>query len=128
MKSHRHLFGQKAEGLAAKLLQKKGYRIIGRNVRLPGGELDMVAQLDEVVVFVEVKARRTELHGGALHAVSGEKEHRLIKLAAQYRSQHDLGQQSCRFDVILCQETPDGTLAIDHIENAFEVAGQDLRW
>ena len=128
MKSTRQLFGQKAEGLATTLLQKKGYRIIGRNVRLPGGELDIVAQLGEVVVFVEVKARRTEIHGGALHAVTGEKEHRLVKLAAQYRSQHDFGQQSCRFDVILCQEQSNGTLDIDHIENAFEVAGQDLRW
>ena len=128
MKSTRQLFGHKAEGLAAKLLQKKGYRIIGRNIRLPGGELDIVAQFGEVVVFVEVKARRTESHGGALHAVTGEKEQRLVKLAAQYRSQHDFSQQSCRFDVILCQETPNGTLDIDHIENAIEVEGQDLRW
>ena len=128
MKSTRQLFGQKAEGLAAKFLQKKGYRIIGRNVRLPGGELDIVAQLGNVVVFVEVKARRTEIHGGALHAVTGEKEQRLVKLAALYRSQHDLGQPSCRFDVILCQETSNGRLELDHIENAFEVAGEDLRW
>ena len=128
MKSSRQLFGQKAEGLAAKFLQKKGYRIIGRNIRLPGGELDMVAQFGEVVVFVEVKARRTEVHGGVLHAMTGDKEKRLVKLAAQYRSQRELGQRSCRFDVILFQETPNGTLELDHIENAFEVAGQDLRW
>ena len=128
MKSSRQLFGRQAEGLAAKFLQQKGYRIIGRNIRLPGGELDIVAQLGEMVVFVEVKARRTNSHGGALHAVTGDKEHRLVKLAAQYRAHHDLGQQSCRFDVMLCQATPTGTLEIDHVENAFEVAGRDLRW
>ena len=91
----------------------------------------MIAQHGDILVFVEVKGRRTERYGGAPFAIHGRKEQRMIKLAAQYLAYHNhemYGHQLCRFDVILCQKNSHGPLDIQHIENAFEVSGQDLRW
>ena len=128
MKGNPRLFGQSAELAADAYLQKKGYRILGRNVRLNSGELDLVAQLGETVVFIEVKARRTETYGGVSYAIDRRKEQRVIKLAAQYLAKHKLNGQPCRFDVILCKEGQMTSIEIEHIENAFEVPGEDLRW
>ena len=131
MKSDDQQFGKSAEGLAEQLLRKKGYRILERNIRLPGGELDMIVRYGDMLVFVEVKARRTEKYGGAPYAIHRRKEERMIKLAAQYLAQHTpetAHPRPCRFDVILCQQNSNGPIEIQHIENAFEVSGQDLRW
>ncbi len=128
MKSARQLFGQAAEDIAEAHLRQKGYRIIGRNVRLPGGELDIVAKSGDVVVFVEVKARRTDTYGGAPYSINGQKQQRVIKLAAQYMAHHHPVPPSYRFDVVLCQGKPDSSVEVNHIENAFEVSSGDLRW
>ncbi|MBM4123414.1 MAG: YraN family protein [Nitrospira sp.] len=124
----RRAFGLAAESEAERYLRRKGYRILGRNVRSPSGELDLVAQAGEVLVFVEVKARRTEACGGALYAVDGRKQARLVRQAAQYLAQHRVKHRACRFDVVLCTGGTDKPEAIQHIENAFEVPGEDLRW
>ena len=124
-------FGESAEVLAEHWLRKKGYRILERNIRLPGGELDMIVRHGNMLVFVEVKARRTDKYGGAPYAIPRSKEQRMIKLAAQYMAQHTPKTSHpgpCRFDVILCQQNLDGPVDIQHIENAFEVSGEDLRW
>ena len=131
MKSHNQRFGESAEVLAEQLLRNKGYRILARNIRLPGGELDLIVLQGEMLVFVEVKARRTERFGGTRYAIHRRKEERMIKLAAQYLSKHPsetTQPRPCRFDVILCREQSHGPMEIQHIENAFEVSGQDLRW
>lgn len=123
----RHLFGRRAESDAEALLRRKGYTILGRNVRSPVGELDLVAKDGDVLVFVEVKARRTDAMGGAIHAVDGRKRAKLIKLAAQYLAQHRLGAVVCRFDVILCQGGDNGPDRLAHLQNAFEVPAGELR-
>ncbi|GJL67278.1 MAG: hypothetical protein NPIRA05_22490 [Nitrospirales bacterium] len=123
-----HLFGETAESLAAQHLKKKGYRILGRNVRLYGGELDVIARDGKTLVFVEVKARRSDSHGGILSTIAESKKQRLIKLAACYLSQHQLSHQDCRFDVVLCRQHPDDSFEIIHIEQAFDVPGEDSRW
>ncbi len=128
MNPESHVFGQTAESLAARHLREKGYRIIGRNVRLPGGELDLIARDGNTLVFVEVKARRSDSHGGALAALTSSKQKRIMKLAAQYLAKHQISQQSCRFDVVLCHHQPDHSPELTHIENAFEISGEDLRW
>ena len=61
----RKLFGQEGESAAEQYLRNKGYRILARNVRSSVGELDLVAEDGQVLVFVEVKARRTDAFGGA---------------------------------------------------------------
>ncbi len=120
--------GPAAEAEAARLLQGKGYRILARNLRLPGGELDLVAEAAGVLVFVEVKARRSAAFGGARYAVGGRKRTRLIRLAAQYLAQRRLKHQPCRFDVVLCHGAAARPDCLEHIENAFQVPEDDLRW
>ena len=127
MTSGSHEFGKAAENAAEEHLCRKGYQILERNVRYPNGELDIVARDRETVVFVEVKARRSEEFGGASHAVTGQKKQKLIKLAAQYIGVHHLQDCPCRFDVVLIQGESPLSRTLDHIENAFEVTGTDSR-
>jgi putative endonuclease len=122
------LFGQEAESAAEQYLRRRGYRIRDRNVRSIYGELDLVAEQAGVVVFVEVKARRTDVFGGAPYAVDSRKQARIIRLAAHYLAQHRLRNQPCRFDVLLCAGESVDPSSIQHVENAFEVPGEQLQW
>jgi putative endonuclease len=88
--------------------------------------LDLVARDGEVLVFVEVKARRSEAFGGARCAVDARKQARLIRLAARYLAVHRLQDPLCRFDVVLCSGGIDKPSALEHIEGAFDVPADDL--
>ncbi len=124
----RRRLGQEGESAAEEYLRHKGYRIVARNLRSPVGELDLVAEDGQVLVFVEVKARRTDAFGGAIHAVHRRKQEKLIRLAVQYLARHHIKDRLCRFDVVLLQGTDTVGSQIEHIQNAFEVSGDDLRW
>lgn len=106
--------------MAEQFLVAKGYRIIERNLRTAVGELDLVAEDGEVLVFVEVKGRTSEAFGGALEAVDARKQAKLVKVASQYLAQHHLSQKSCRFDVVLVQSRPGHQDQIEHLQNAFD--------
>ena len=124
----RKLLGQEGESAAEEYLRHKGYRIVARNLRSSVGELDLVVEDGQVLVFVEVKARRSDAFGGAIHAVHQRKQEKLIQLAAQYLARHHIKDRLCRFDVVLLQGTEAVIPQIEHIQNAFEVSGEDLRW
>ena len=124
----RRVVGQEGEAAAETHLRRKGYRIIARNLRSSMGELDLIAEDGGVLVFVEVKARRTDEFGGAVHAVDQRKQKKLIRLASQYLARRHLINRSCRFDVVLLQETGAKIGQVEHIQNAFEVPADDLRW
>lgn len=124
----RKLFGQAGESAAEEYLRHKGYRIVARNLRSPVGELDLVAEDGQVLVFIEVKARRTDVYGGAIYAVHQRKQEKVIRLAAQYLARHHIKDRLCRFDVVLLQGSNAVAPQIEHIQNAFEVSGNDLRW
>ena len=124
----RRLFGQEGELAAERYLRHKGYRIVARNLRSRVGELDLIAEDGQVLVFVEVKARRTDEFGGAIYAVPQRKQEKVIQLAAQYLARHHIKDRLCRFDVILLQGGEAAVSQIEHIQNAFEVSGDDLRW
>jgi putative endonuclease len=124
----RKLFGQAGESAAEEYLRHKGYRIVARNLRFQVGELDLVAEDGQVLVFIEVKARRTDAYGGAVYAVHQRKQEKVIQLAAQYLARHHIKDRLCRFDVVLLQGSNAGAPQIEHIQNAFEVSGNDLRW
>lgn len=124
----RPTFGQAAETEAEQYLRQKGYRILARNLRSANGELDLVAEAAGVLVFIEVKGRRTAAYGGASYAVSERKQARLVRLAAQYLARHRVRDRLCRFDVVLCHGGGERADRIEHLENAFEVPGDDLRW
>jgi putative endonuclease len=118
-------FGRSAEQLAAQWLQKKGYRILERNFRVGGGELDLIAKDQDTLVFIEVKGRRTKQFGGAPYAIDDRKKRQIIKLASLYLSQHGLINQLCRFDVILIIGTDQNSPTVTHLEQAFEVSSSD---
>ena len=101
----RRIFGQEGESAAEQYLRHKGYRIVARNLRSPMGELDLVAEDGQVLVFVEVKARRTDAFGGAIHAVHQRKQEKLIRLAAQYLAlqQDDIESTLPIFNVVAGQ-------------------------
>jgi putative endonuclease len=122
----RRFFGQEGEAEAERYLRRKGYRIVARNVRSSLGELDLVAEDGHVLVFIEVKARRTGRFGGAIHAVHRQKQHKLVRLAAQFLAQRHWMDRSCRFDVVLLEATETAALRVEHIQNAFEVSAGEL--
>ncbi|THJ21642.1 MAG: YraN family protein [Nitrospira sp. CG24E] len=122
------MFGQEGESAAEQYLRRKGYRILARNLRSSVGELDLVAEEGQVLVFVEVKARRTDAFGGAIYAVHQRKQEKVIQLAAQYLARHHIKDRLCRFDVVLLQGDETAPTQVEHIQNAFEVSGDDLRW
>jgi putative endonuclease len=90
-------------------------------VRTLLGELDLVAEDQGVVVFVEVKGRATESFGGALLAVNHRKRVKLTKLAAQYLAKRHWSDRACRFDVVLVQGRDSDQGRIEHLQNAFDV-------
>ncbi len=108
--------GREGEALAAEYLRKKRYAVIGANYRCRFGELDLIAQKRELVIFVEVKLRHDDRFGTAAEAVTASKQEKLRKAAASWLASHDCTAPT-RFDVI---ELYTGTGRINHIENAFE--------
>jgi putative endonuclease len=101
------------EDAAVALLRKRGYEIVGRNVRMPGGEIDVVARDGDVVVFVEVKARESRRFGSALGAVDARKRRTLRRLASEWL-QLFAPRANARFDVVAA----DGA-RIAHYKDAF---------
>lgn len=95
----RSVIGRQGEDAAVDLLRKAGYAVVERNVRLPGGEIDVVCRDGDVVVFVEVKSRSNETYGSALGAVDARKRRKLRALAADYLQIVAPGARA-RFDVV----------------------------
>jgi putative endonuclease len=120
----RQRLGRTAEGLVAARLQRAGWRIVGRNVRLPSGELDIVALDGSTLVFVEVKAGRAGTTVGPerpAHAVGRRKQLKLRRLAREWIAERrgPSGVSGYRFDVVGVCFGPDGLADVDHIRNAF---------
>ena len=113
----RHELGREAEEAAAAFLRRRGYEILGRNVRTARGEIDLVARDGATLVFVEVKARRHTGAAGGLEAVDARKQLRLSRLAVAFLASSGLAEAPARFDVIAV----DGrSLACTHVVNAFD--------
>ena len=105
--------GRSGEDLAAAFLLRAGYRIVARNVRLPGGEIDLVCVEGGALVFVEVKRRDGRRFGSALSAVDGRKRRKLRLIASDY-AQIVAPTATIRFDIV----TIDGNRIAVH-RNAF---------
>ena len=107
--------GTLAEEQASTYLTKKGYKILARNFRATGGELDIVAQRRNILVFVEVKQRSSQAFGGPLAAVTKTKQKRIAYASIQFIKTHtNIKFSEIRFDVVCILPAE-----IEHIENAF---------
>ena len=114
------VLGQKGEDLAVSHLKKKGMALLGRNVRTPFGEIDLIFLDKPVVVFVEVKARSSAGFGGPLGAISKRKRRKISQSTLHYLKEKGWQDKSARFDVVgivFSGEKPD----IDHVVDAFEL-------
>ncbi|MDD2851358.1 MAG: YraN family protein [Desulfuromonadaceae bacterium] len=116
--------GLLGEEVAANFLIARGYRILERNFRCKGGEVDIVARdpADKSLVFVEVKARRGLAYGVPQLAVTSFKQRQISKAALTWLSKNKLHDSNARFDVIAILLHTDDLHAIEHIKNAFELA------
>lgn len=91
--------GRSAEERAAAFLEARGYHVLAYNVRLPGGEIDLVCRDRGTLVFVEVKFRQSTRFGSAVSAVDARKRATLRRLAADY-AQFVAPRARIRFDVV----------------------------
>ena len=99
----RQQFGRAAEEAAARHLARDGWTLLGRNVRIGRGELDLIARRGPVLAFVEVKARRTAEYGAPEDAVDARKRRKVARLAELWLSVRPWalrGVSDVRFDVI----------------------------
>lgn len=116
------LLGDRGEQEAARYLRRHGLRILHRGYRTDHGEIDLIALDGNVIVFVEVKARR---QGVPAEAVTAEKQRRLTLAALHFLKKHCLLEQRSRFDVVAIIWPEDGKAPqIEHIRDAFEAVGR----
>ncbi|ADE13660.1 protein of unknown function UPF0102 [Nitrosococcus halophilus Nc 4] len=100
-RSSRHDQGQQAEQLACHYLQTQGLRLAQRNYRCRLGEIDLVMEDGEHLVFVEVRCRRKGRFGSAIDSITPTKQARLIAAAQHYLQQAGgTHNKPCRFDVV----------------------------
>jgi putative endonuclease len=109
----------RGEEAAAELLRSGGYRIVARNHRCRLGEIDLVAEKGDVLVFVEVRTRATAAFGGPEETVNVRKQRRVIAAARDYLAQRRGPARAARFDVIAVVDGPLGP-TLTHFENAFD--------
>ena len=112
-----NIYGKKSEIIVGQFLKDKGYNIIELNHKNKVGEIDIIAQDKDYLVFVEVKARLSRAFGDPLEAVDYRKQQKIRQVAELYLIMKRKTNVNCRFDVvsILGDENPE----ITHIENAF---------
>ncbi len=103
--------GDLAEGLAARFLEQQCLKVLTRNFRCRGGEIDLICRNGRTLVFVEVRLRRNSAFGGAAESITNSKQRRIILAAQHYLAANVKTECACRFDCILL----DGRTE-DHIE------------
>lgn len=108
--------GRVGELLAAKYLESKGYEIIATNFRHGRNEIDIIAQLDSFLIFVEVKSRSNLNYGYPEEMVTGDQEER-IRNAAEIFVERNKWRGNIRFDIVAVYRNKETD--IHHIHDAF---------
>ncbi|MBB4806939.1 putative endonuclease [Chryseobacterium defluvii] len=112
-------FGKKAEDLAVEYLQKNGYKILARNFRFQKAEIDIIAEKDNIIVIVEVKARSTDAFILPQEAVTKTKIKSIVSAANHYLEEFNRNNE-VRFDILSVLPDQNKNLIIEHIPDAFE--------
>ena len=109
------------ESAAAEYLKANGYQILVQNYRFQRGEIDLIVQHGDRIVFVEVKTRRSLKFGLPQYAVTLKKQRQISKIALAYLQAKNLMDVPCRFDVIAIQLSPQfEVLQLEQIQSAFD--------
>ena len=121
MPTARSLRGARGERIARDHLERQGYDVLDTNYRCRWGEIDLVAQQDDTLVFVEVRTKRHLSYGTPQESLTKGKIARLIATAETYLQEHEPGSANWRIDLIAVLLAPNGAVAeVQHIPNAIE--------
>jgi putative endonuclease len=110
--------GRRGERAAEKHLRRNGYRIVARNFRAAGAEIDLVAMDGDTLVFVEVKTRRSRAAGAPEEAVDERKQTRMRRAAEVFAVRYRADDSEMRFDIIAV-DASGKRLEIELLRNAF---------
>ena len=121
MTRQRQRLGSWGERIARKYLEERGYRILETNYRRPEGEIDIVTQQGETLVFVEVRTRRGDVMGLPEESVTRSKQNKLREVAQSYLQWTGQESASWRIDFVAVELTPAGRLKrVELIQNAIQ--------
>ncbi|HSW76785.1 MAG TPA: YraN family protein [Candidatus Saccharimonadales bacterium] len=111
-------FGYQSELLVARHLSDQGFTILEQNYKKFFGEIDIIAQKKDLIIFVEVKARKNSQI--SMHElIRPSKQQKIIKVAQSYMGQHNIYEKMCRFDVALLHIVDNKESMLTYIPNAF---------
>jgi putative endonuclease len=110
--------GRRGERAAEKHLRRNGYRIVARNFRAAGAEIDLVAIDGDTLVFVEVKTRRSRVAGAPEEAVDERKQKRMRRAAEVFARRYRADEFEMRFDIVAI-DASGKRLEIELLRNAF---------
>lgn len=112
-------FGKLAEDLATDFLAKKNYKILARNFRFQKAEIDIVAEFENQIIVIEVKARSYDTLIEPQEAVTKKKIKSIVLCSDFYMTENNIDKE-VRFDIITVLPDKSGKLQITHIEDAFQ--------
>jgi putative endonuclease len=113
--------GSLGERIAGEFLRKNGYKILVTNYRCPEGEIDIIAEQPETLVFIEVRTKRSWRFGSPEESITQIKKERLKTLAERYGQEHEGLPSNWRIDVVAIEMGQgDRVKRIEIIENAVE--------
>jgi putative endonuclease len=116
--------GVQGERYAARWLHRRGYKIVAGGKRSRFGEIDLVAIKGRLLVFIEVKTRRSGELGHPAEAVGPDKQRRIVRAALAFMKENGLSENPCRFDVMaLIWPASARHPAVQHFESAFDASG-----
>jgi len=122
--AERQTLGRLGEDLACGELVRRGYVIVARRYRTRFGEIDIISEQEGTLVFVEVKARRTNRFGSAAEAIPVWKRRRIGAMALDYLAWTGRLNDRCRFDVVAIDGIGTDRMTIQVIEDAFQTPRQ----
>ena len=122
VKGHNLSLGTQGEEIAVAFLEGRKFKVLERNFRCKGGEVDIVARDGRTLVFIEVKTRRTLEFGPPQAAVTPFKQRQISKAALTWLVKNRLTEAPARFDVVAVLLRDGAAPFIEHIPNAFDLA------
>lgn len=123
MTDPRHQRGAAGEDVAVTALEVAGYRVIKRNYRCRYGELDVIAEHEDTICFIEVRTRQHDGMVDGRSSVDYRKRRKLTQVATYYAVHEVRGERAMRFDVVEVQALPGGGFSTEIIGNAFDAEG-----
>lgn len=127
MTNRRRAIGESGEQVAKAFLKRRGIRVLFENFACAAGEIDLIGQERETLVFFEVKARTSDAFGPPHLAVHRRKQRQIVRAAQWYLAEQRMAEVPCRFDV-LAVTFPEGggSPRIDWVRDAFPAEGTEV--